>query len=54
MEVVQFLGENKVVILAFLLSLSELLALSPKIKSNSIFQLLVNFVKNFSPKAEKK
>ena len=36
---------NKVVILVFLLSLSEVLALVPSIKSNSIFQLVVAALK---------
>lgn len=54
MEVVQFLDQNKLVILAFLLASSELLALSPKIKSNSVFELVVSFLKKFSPKSEQK
>jgi len=36
---------NKVVILAFLVSLSEVLALIPSVKANSIFQLAVNIIK---------
>lgn len=47
---------NKEVILVFLLALSEVLALVPGIKANSIFQLVVNTlekVKEFiKPKAE--
>lgn len=47
--------ENKEVILLFLLSLSEILGLNPKVKSNSIFQLVVNALKKlkeaFPPKA---
>jgi hypothetical protein len=36
---------NKVVILGFLFALSEVLALIPSIKSNSVFQLVVNVLK---------
>ncbi|MGE3608000.1 MAG: hypothetical protein AB7I27_00330 [Bacteriovoracaceae bacterium] len=47
--------DNKEVILLFLLSLSEVLGLSPKIKANSIFQLVVGALKKlkevFPPKA---
>jgi hypothetical protein len=41
---------HKVEILALLLSLSEVLALIPSLKSNSIFQLIVGFVKKASGK----
>jgi len=36
---------NKMVIVGFLLALSEVLALIPSIKSNSIFQLVWNGLK---------
>lgn len=45
MVVFEFLVANKVVLLGFLLALSEVLALIPSVKSNSVFQLVVNFVK---------
>ena len=41
---------NQGVILLFLLSLSEVLALIPSIKANSIFQLLVILIKKISGK----
>jgi hypothetical protein len=41
---------HKTEILALLLAVSELLALSPKIKANSIFQLLVNLAKKAAGK----
>jgi hypothetical protein len=41
---------HKLEIVAFLLALSELLALSPKIKANSIFQLIVSVIKKVSGK----
>ena len=41
---------HKVEILAFLLALSELLALIPSVKSNSIFQLGVNLIKKIAGK----
>lgn len=37
--------ENAVVIIAALLAVSEALALVPKLKANSIFQLIVNILK---------
>ena len=45
-----FILENKVIILMALLSLSEVLALVPGIKANSIFQLVVEFIKALMPK----
>jgi ABC-type methionine transport system permease subunit len=38
---------NKEVILGVLLAVSEALALIPKVKANSIFQLVVNVIKKF-------
>ena len=40
-----FLIENKAVILAALLALSEVLAVTP-LKSNSVFELVVNALKS--------
>jgi hypothetical protein len=42
--------ENQLVVLAFLLALSEVLALIPSIKANSIFQLAVLLIKKISGK----
>ena len=42
MGIVMFLVENSVVITGGLLAASELLALSPKVKANSVFQACVN------------
>lgn len=42
----------QVVILAVLLAVSEALALIPAVKSNSVFQLVVNFLKKLAPKKE--
>jgi hypothetical protein len=36
---------NQVVIVGFLLALSEVLALIPGVKSNSVFQLVVGLIK---------
>ena len=44
-NVIIFLMAHKEVILMFLLSLSEILALSPKVKANSVFELVVGLVK---------
>lgn len=41
---------HKFEIVGFLLALSELLALSPKIKANSIFQLIVGIIKKIAGK----
>lgn len=41
---------HKVEILAFLFALSELLAISPKIKSNSVFQLAFSMIKKAAGK----
>lgn len=41
---------NKVIILGFLLALSEVLALIPSIKANSIFQIIVNGIKKVAGK----
>ena len=47
---------NKEIILVFLLALSEVLALIPSIKANSVFQLAVGGLKKlkevFAPKKE--
>jgi hypothetical protein len=36
---------NKMVIVGLLLALSEVLAIIPSVKSNSVFQLVVNIIK---------
>jgi len=41
-----FITNNKAVILAALLGISEVLALIPTIKSNGIFDALVRFLKS--------
>jgi hypothetical protein len=43
--VIAFLLLNKVVILGFLFALSEVLALVPSIKANSVFGAIVNVIK---------
>lgn len=45
----QFLADNKAAILAALLAVSELLALIPAVKANSIFQLLFGWLKSSKP-----
>jgi hypothetical protein len=45
---------NKEVILVFLLALSELLALVPAVKANSVFQLVVNTLKKIKEFLAKK
>ena len=51
MAVYAFFVANQVVIIGGLLAVSELLALIPGVESNSIFELVVNFLKKFKPKA---
>lgn len=48
----QFLQENWMMIVGALLALSEVLALIPSIKSNSVFQLIVNVLKGIMPKKD--
>jgi len=43
--IIAFLLLHKVVILSALLAISELLALIPQLKANSIFQLIVGMIK---------
>jgi len=50
MEIIQFIDAHKVEILFGLLSLSEILALIPSVKSNSIFELVVNILKKAAGK----
>jgi hypothetical protein len=47
-----FITENWIVILGALLALSEVLALIPGIKANSVFQLIVNVLLSLKPKTE--
>lgn len=46
----QFIQDNLTVILGALLAVSEVLALIPSLKANSIFQLVVGIVKGMLPK----
>jgi hypothetical protein len=48
-----FFAANKVVLLAFALALSEVMALIPGVKSNSIYELFVNVIKKISGKEVK-
>ena len=49
----EFIVANKTVILAALVACSEVLALIPSIKSNSIFEIVVRILASFlPPKAE--
>jgi hypothetical protein len=50
LEIYAFLMANKVVLLGFLFALSEVLALIPSVKSNSVFQLVVAWVSKLVPK----
>jgi hypothetical protein len=50
----QFLMENKVAVLGALFAISELLALIPGIKSNSVFTLIFNLLKSAVVPAEPK
>lgn len=50
----QFIVEHQSVILFALLSFSELLALIPSVKANSIFQLVYNGLKSIAAKADQK
>ena len=45
-----FIQENWQVIILALLAISEVLAQIPSIKANSVFQLIVNFLKGLKPK----
>jgi hypothetical protein len=46
----EFILANKVVLLAFLFALSEVLALFPSVKANSVFQLVYNALKKVAGK----
>jgi len=45
-----FLQENWAAIIVALLAVSEVLALIPKVKANSVFQLVVGLLKGLMPK----
>lgn len=47
----EFIVANKFIILAALASISEVLALIPSVKSNSIFEVVVKVLSSFLPKA---
>lgn len=49
MEVFNFLVANKVIIIGALLALSEVLALIPSVKSNSIFEIIVSTLQKLVP-----
>ena len=51
MSVYAFFIANQTVIVVGLLAVSELVAFIPGIEANSVFQLVVNFLKKFKPKA---
>lgn len=54
MQTIQFIQENGAVLLGAAFALSELLALIPSVKANSLFQLVSNWLKkkkNEEPKA---
>ena len=41
----EFIIEHKAALIGLALAISELLAINPKIKANSIFELIVNLLK---------
>jgi hypothetical protein len=47
----EFIITNKAIILAAVFALSEVLALIPSVKSNSIFEVVVKVLSSFLPKA---
>lgn len=51
-SIIDFVMAHSVIILGALLGLSELLALIPGIKSNSIFLLIVNLLKKAAGKKD--
>lgn len=46
-----FIQENWVIVLGALLAISEVLALIPGIKANSVFQLIFNVLLSLKPKS---
>jgi hypothetical protein len=52
MEVYAYFVAHQAVIVGFLFALSEVLALIPGVKSNSVFELFVSLVKKLAPKKE--
>lgn len=50
LEIYAFIMANQVVLLGFLFALSEVLALIPGVKSNSVFQLILAGLKKLGPK----
>lgn len=54
MDTINFLVENKVVILGMLLAMSEVVGLIPSVKSNSIFESIVVVLHKFVPSAPNK
>lgn len=49
MEIVAFVLANKAVIFGALLACSEVLALIPSVKSNSVFEIIVGTLVKFVP-----
>jgi hypothetical protein len=49
-SVIAFFVLNKVVIIGFLFATSEVLALIPSIESNSVFEVVVKFIKKAAGK----
>lgn len=49
MEIFNFLIANKVVIVTALLALSEVLALIPSVKANSVFEIVVTTLSKLVP-----
>lgn len=49
---IEFLQNNYVALLVALLALSEVLALIPSVKSNSVFTLVYNLLKSLAKKDE--
>ena len=47
-----FIVENYIVIIGALLAISEVLALIPSVKSNSVFQLVINLIKAVANKGK--
>lgn len=52
MTFIALLIANKVTILAFLVALSEVLALIPGVKSNSVFEVVMGVLTKFVPTKE--
>jgi hypothetical protein len=49
--IINWVVQNKAIVLGLLLALSEALALVPSIQANSVFQLVVGLIKKAAPQA---